>query len=371
MWTAWSRQSTKFVEGECDKRWDRFRADGYQFPSLCNWARNDSPDQYAEYIQENSREFLEYSINCGAHYDIASILYMRYKDVFKAVNPKRPDEWYAFQGHRWHEMPGGFRLMNILSNDISKDFASLASTYKRSMIDPDQNVIKAFTEKRNKCLTLEYQVKDNGFKTGVLKECARLFFDEHFLRNVDTNINLLCFENGVFDAQTQEFRDGQPDDYVSKSTGVNYVRSFDYNHPVVQEIMRFLRQVQPVPEMLKYVLTVLATFLAGGTEEQTFQIWTGSGSNGKSTVIELFEKALGDDYCGKFPVTLLTKDRASSNACTPELQDVMRKRFASMQEPEDSACIYTGAMKEYTGGDKIYSRGLYSTPTPFKPQFKL
>jgi putative DNA primase/helicase len=49
----------------------------------------------------------------------------------------------------------------------------------------------------------------------------------------------------------------------------------------------------------------------------------------------------------------------------------MKKRFASMQEPNDNDTIYTGAMKEYTGGDKIYSRGLFSSPTPFKPQFKL
>ena len=121
----------------------------------------------------------------------------------------------------------------------------------------------------------------------------------------------------------------------------------------------------------EYVLTIFATFLGGSCEEQTFQIWTGAGSNGKSTVVDLFEETFGDDYTGKFSTTLLTRDRANSNACTPELQDVMKKRFASMQEPNDNDVIYTGAMKEYTGGDKIYSRGLYSKPTPFKPQFKL
>jgi P4 family phage/plasmid primase-like protien len=119
------------------------------------------------------------------------------------------------------------------------------------------------------------------------------------------------------------------------------------------------------------MLTILASYLKGSTQEQTFQIWTGQGSNGKSVVTEFFEKTLGDDYCGKFPITLLTKPRAGSNACTPELHEVMTKRFASMQEPDDNDMIYTGSMKEYTGGDKLYSRGLYSKPQPFKPMFKL
>lgn len=370
-WIRWSQQSVKFKEGECEKQWNRFRNDGYKLPSLRNWARQDSPEQYEAFVKENARVFLEYSINCGAHYDIATILYSKYSDVFRSVNPKKSDEWYFYDKHRWVEMPGGYILMNKMSKDLSNDFLEMANFHKRAMISHDPIVVKEHKEKKDKCLRLEYQVKDNGFKTGVLKECARMFFDSEFKDRLDSKPHLICFTNGVFDIDALDFRDGQPDDYVSKSTGISYDREYSVHHPVVREIFEFVSKVQPIEEMRNYVLTVLATYLGGSTQEQTFQIWTGSGSNGKSTIIELFEKTLGDDYCGKFPVTLLTKDRASSNACTPELQDVMRKRFASMQEPNDNDVIHTGAMKEYTGGDKIYSRGLFSTPTPFKPQFKL
>lgn len=370
-WIQWSQQSDKFKDGECEKQWNRFRNDGYKLPSLRNWARQDSPEQYETFVKENARIFLEYSINCGAHYDIATILYSKYSDIFRSVNPKKSDEWYFYDKHRWIEMPGGYILMNKMSKDLSKDFLEMANMHKRLMINHDPSVVKEHKEKKDKCLRLEYQVKDNGFKTGVLKECARMFFDSEFKDRLDSKPHLICFTNGIFDIVSLEFRDGQPDDYVSKSTGISYNSMYSINHPIVQDIFEFVSKVQPIEEMRNYVLTVLATYLGGSTQEQTFQIWTGSGSNGKSTIIELFEKTLGDDYCGKFPVTLLTKDRASSNACTPELQDVMRKRFASMQEPNDNDVIHTGAMKEYTGGDKIYSRGLFSTPTPFKPQFKL
>jgi len=370
LWTEWSRQSDKFQEGECEKQWRRFRNEGYKLPSLCNWARTDNPEGYDTFIKENSRMFLEYSINCGAHYDIAMVLYCKYNDVFRSVNPKKSDEWYYYHEHRWKEMPGGYILMNKMSVDLSKDFIEMANHHKRCMIHHDPSVVSEHKDKRNKCLKLEYSVKDNGFKTGVLKECARMFFDPEFSNKLDTKNHLVCFKNGVYELDTSNFRDGQPDDYISKSTGIEY-RTFSSDDESVQEIIAFLSKVQPNESMRNYVMKVLASFLGGSTEEQTFQIWTGSGSNGKSTIIELFERTFGDDYCGKFPVTLLTKDRANSNACTPELQDVMKKRFASMQEPNDNDVIHTGAMKEYTGGDKIYSRGLFSTPTPFKPQFKL
>ena len=371
LWVEWSRQSDKFRPGVCEKQWRRFRNEkGYSINSLCYWARMDSPETYAAYMQKVTNECVLYTINCGAHYDIASILHCKYADIYRCINPKKPTDWYYFDRHRWREMPGGYVLMNRMSVDLADVFNKQANHFKREMLNQDPSIVKENKAKHEKCMRLAYQVKDNNFKSAVLKECSRLFYDQDFEQALDSNVNLIGFENGVFDIQELRFRDGSPDDCVSKTTGMDY-EVYSDDDPIVQEIYSFFKQVQPDPVTREYVLTIFATFLGGSCEEQTFQIWTGGGSNGKSTVVDLFELTFGDDYTGKFSTTLLTRDRANSNACTPELQDVMRKRFASMQEPNDNDVIYTGAMKEYTGGDKIYSRGLYQKPTPFKPQFKL
>lgn len=369
-WVDWSKQSEKFKNNVCEKKWSKFNNEGYTIRSLCFWAKQDNPVLFQKHIKENVKNQIEYSINCGAHYDIASVLYAKYGHTFCCSNMKRTDDWFQFKNHRWYETPGGYVLMNLMSEELAPAFFDLSKQFKQAMLSMDAKIVKENKEKMDRCMKLAYQVKDNGFKTGVLKECSRMFYDNEFEKKRDANCDLIGFENGVFDIKEMRFRDGQPDDYLTKSTEINYIE-YDLQHPKVLELYEFLKRIQPDPLMLTYLLTILASFLGGSTEEQTFQIWTGSGSNGKSCLLELFEHAFGDQYTGKFPVTLLTKERASAGSATPELHDVMRKRFASMQEPNDNDVIYTGAMKEYTGGDKIYSRGLYSTPFSFKPQFKL
>jgi P4 family phage/plasmid primase-like protien len=135
-------------------------------------------------------------------------------------------------------------------------------------------------------------------------------------------------------------------------------------------LKQYFAQVLPRAAVREYVLKLFATFLHGSVKEQKFNIWTGSGSNGKSLSITLFEKAFGD-YCCKFPITLLTQKRAASNAATSELARAKGKRFASLQEPSEGEHINCGLMKELSGGDKIMARSLFKEPIEFVPQFKM
>lgn len=93
-------------------------------------------------------------------------------------------------------------------------------------------------------------------------------------------------------------------------------------------------------------------------------------SNGKSKLEELFTSGFGD-YTIKFPITLLTGKRSASNQCTPELVKAKGKRIGYFVEPSEGERVNAGLMKEFTGGDKIYARGLNQDPIEFKPQFKL
>jgi phage/plasmid-associated DNA primase len=52
--------------------------------------------------------------------------------------------------------------------------------------------------------------------------------------------NLIGFENGVYDIDKDEFRNGRPEDYISLSTGINYV---EYNDDEIDENQEELIQL--------------------------------------------------------------------------------------------------------------------------------
>jgi P4 family phage/plasmid primase-like protien len=105
-------------------------------------------------------------------------------------------------------------------------------------------------------------------------------------------------------------------------------------------------------------------------KEHVFNIYRGSGSNGKSILTDLMTQSLGD-YKGTVPITLVTEKRGSIGGTSSEVIQLKGVRFAVMQEPSKDAVINEGIMKELTGGDPIQARALYSDSEIFIPQFSL
>ena len=48
----------------------------------------------------------------------------------------------------------------------------------------------------------------------------------------------------------------------------------------------FIDKIIPIPEVKEYGLTFLAKCLSGENRDEGFYIWTGTGGNGKSKIIE-------------------------------------------------------------------------------------
>ena len=105
-------------------------------------------------------------------------------------------------------------------------------------------------------------------------------------------------------------------------------------------------------------------------KEHAFNIYRGSGSNGKSILTDLMSQSLGD-YKGTVPITLVTEKRNTIGGTSSEVIQLKGIRYAVMQEPSKDAVINEGIMKELTGGDPIQARGLYSESEIFEPQFNL
>jgi P4 family phage/plasmid primase-like protien len=169
------------------------------------------------------------------------------------------------------------------------------------------------------------------------------------------------------------FRDGYPQDYITKTTGINYVE-FDTtnkeNTKIADELMTFMDKLFPIPDLNRYMWDHLASCLIGTNKNQTFNVYHGSGSNGKSILADLMSYTLGE-YKGTIPITLVTEKRNTIGGTSSEVIALKGIRYAVMQEPSKGMKLNEGIMKELTGGDPIQARALYAESEIFEPQFKL
>jgi P4 family phage/plasmid primase-like protien len=192
-----------------------------------------------------------------------------------------------------------------------------------------------------------------------MKECRVLFYDKEFAKKLDDNKHLIAFNNGVYDTLTQTFRDGHPDDYISYCTKIDYALDTQYHEfKCWAELDRFLHNILPSKSVREYFLKHLATCLSG-VFTQRFHILTGSGSNGKSMLMNLCATAFGD-YCYKANIAMFTQKRGKAGAANPELVRMKGKRFVFMSEPDEGEPLSTGFMKEMTSSEKVTGRDLFA-----------
>jgi P4 family phage/plasmid primase-like protien len=368
-WKDFSMNSSKYEEGICEEKWDAMVNKGLSLGSLYRWAKEDNLAEFKKIVSSSLQNFILSSMN-KSHHDIAKVVYEMFKHEFKCVSNKNKT-WYQFANHRWNEIDNAVELKKKISEEVVNEYCNYAHgldpKIKELSGDPGQQEL--YIKRAQTALSISLQLRNEPFKNHIINACSVLFHDKEFYEKLDSNVNLLGFDNGVYDLEKMEFREGLPEDYMAFSTGIDY-KEHDDDDELVNNVHEFLSQVLPIPAVKQYVLQVMSSMLSGKTGDEKFHIWTGCGGNGKSKLIELFENAFGD-YCGNMSVTLITQKRPASNACTPELLKNKGKRFITLQEPDEDEKIHVGAMKELSGGDKIQARGLHKDPIEFKPQWKI
>merc|ERR1712166_62427 len=87
-------------------------------------------------------------------------------------------------------------------------------------------------------------LKTTSWKNNIMREAKELFYDNEFIEKLDFNPYLLSFNNYIIDFKKKEFRLPKPDDYISKSTNIDYIdyNKFDANQQsIVKEIEEFMK----------------------------------------------------------------------------------------------------------------------------------
>ncbi len=358
----------KFSEDGCKKFWSSIKYGGYTIASLHYWAKQDNPEEYNNILMDSINKVVE-NAETGNHDDLAKVLFEMYKYEYRCVS-KTKNKWYAFYNNRWHYVDQAYTLANIISDELAVMFGKRAIGYFNRASFGQGGDRDNSTKKGTDLMKIIEKLKTESFKNSVIASAASRFIDEKFEEKLDSNPNLIGFENGVYDLEAGIFRKGIPEDYILLSTGYNYNPNFTSNSKEILDINKYFSQVMTEEDMREYTLLSLASFQDGHIKQQVFRVFTGSGGNAKSQTIDLVKASMGQ-YFGVLPTGILTRKRGSASNATPELADKRGKRFLIIQEPEHDDVVYVGQMKNYTGGDTIMARALYGDPFEYKPQFKL
>jgi hypothetical protein len=169
-----------------------------------------------------------------------------------------------------------------------------------------------------------------GFSNGVL--------------HLRTNDNTLCvFHEGADESVT--FRVGRT------PLGHEPLPYAEYNaeDPLQAELDAYMAGLFPNPELRAYMWRKFASYLEGTNREQMFDIWHGTGGNGRTTLRNLLTRALGE-YAEDIPDDSLY---SVSNAASAMLRYAHKKRFIHCKEWDDVEALHPLRIRQLTEAEEI------------------
>jgi P4 family phage/plasmid primase-like protien len=287
-WIEFSKLASNFKEGECEKMWDTFRNNNYSLGSLYRWAKEDNPEKFADLLMTKVNEAILESID-GSSYSIAKAFYKIYRFNYVCANIKT-NLWYEYKSHRWIECEEGHTIYTKLNEDMAGEYVKLSHALFTKALIPaiTAKEKEELLDKRKKVDKIFEKIRNVSLKNNIITECRTIFFDPTFASRLNENKNVIVFNNGVYDFKEHKFRDGLPEDVMSYTTNINFIK-FDENNNYVKEIIKYFFEVQPELDMNKYILDLLSGCLIGNIPDEKFQIWTGTGCHAKGTQILMYD----------------------------------------------------------------------------------
>lgn len=260
--------------------------------------------------------------------------------------------FYYFNGQYWHKdcVKGGYSvyMAELFSNEFYRYIDNwITETFINELSIRQFDNVKKFALK----------LRDVKFKRDLQNEilmCEGLRRDVKF----DNHPFLLGFMNGVMDFETNQFRHGRPEDFIS--TPVRY----DWKEPCLSDVEfveKIFQSIFSKDEERKLISEILFTCLLGIRVNQ-FIIANGRGANGKDVIFgSMLPAVLGPHYL-KSKNQLLLYKHLPVGTCQ-ELAEMNNKRVVVFSEPNSSSRLISETIKEITGSNTLNARGLYEKET--------
>jgi len=204
-------------------------------------------------------------------------------------------------------------------------------------------------ERRSACLRL---VAQDGMKCHVVPE------------QFDSDGWLLNVANGVINLRDGELLPHKREMLMTKMVPISYDKT-----ATCPRWEKFLSEVmQGNTELIEFLQIGLGYTLTGQTTEQCLFFMHGTGSNGKTTFLEVLQEIMAEyGEKAEFKTFMVQKNDGPRN----DLAGLKGARYVAASESEGGASFAEAFLKEVTGGDTVRCRFLHEEFFSFKPQFKI
>lgn len=181
---------------------------------------------------------------------------------------------------------------------------------------------------------------------------------------LDANPWLINAQNGTINLKTGKLQEHRAADYITKMCRANY--DPDCAIPLWAELLQKITLGNN--QLQRYIQKAFGYALTGDTSEQALFILYGTGSNGKSTLLNVFSELMATYSTSTPSDTFMQKKNDSVNNDIARLKGA---RFVAAIEMEEGKRMAESLIKSVTGGDKLVTRFLYGEFFEYVPQFKV
>ena len=262
------------------------------------------------------------------------------------------DSFMVFDGTRW-------------ARDESRAVERFAKSTLRQMIADAAKLPEDQSDLRNKMIGHAMRSESNGRIVGMVARAKAEagvavpteVFDQHpFLLNV---------ANGCLNLRKGRLGPHDRSHFLTKCSTVRYDPE-----ALCPTWERFLLEVfAGRVDIIDYVQRAVGYSLTGDTSEQCLHLMHGSGSNGKSTFLEVLQALFGDYGIQADFSTFL--DGKTNDGPRNDVARLAGARMVRSSEVGEGKRFNESLVKALTGSETIAARFLFSESFEFSPTFKL
>lgn len=265
-------------------------------------------------------------------------------------------KWLVWDGKRW--AIDERRVLDGFAKSVFRSLWDEISDYAKSAGDNAENHIKGmiqFARQTGEAHGIEAMLKLARSEPGIAIVPDML----------DTDPWLLNCENGILDLRTGELLLHRREDYLTKLCPVVFDPKADC--PLW---LAFLREIMGDDDaLLAFLRRAVGMSLTGVVRDHVLFFLYGTGSNGKSTLVNAIQEMMGPDYAMKAPPDLLMAK--AQEAHPTERADLAGKRFVACIEAGEGRRLAEALVKELTGADRLRARRMREDFWEFSPTHKI